>query len=144
MKFLRKQNFTLIEIVCAVVILALTFGGLLMSLHSSVFKVAVSNNAIQATLLAEKKMNSYKVMNWSEVPRSEEGLLDPTASEALRYKMISKLDVNDMGGFLHIAMTVTFPSDGAEDHTYDVMTDIALAPGEVDPSDIALQELDQQ
>ncbi len=144
MKSLCKKHFTLIEIVCATVILALAFGGLLMALHASLFKVAVSNNAIQATLLAEKKLNSYRIMNWTEIPKTEEGQLDLTASEGLRYKMVSHLETNDMGGFLHISMTVSFPSEGQKDHTFEVITDIALEPGEVNSDDTILRQLDER
>ena len=121
------KYFTLIEIVCAIVILSFSLTSLVVIVNQNMIKVYTSSAAIKCVQAAENKLNGYRAMPWAEIPASESGALVPSDTEAYQYEMTSVMQSNEYGNFVHITLTVTFPAVRTEKKNgFVLVTDIAL------------------
>jgi type II secretory pathway pseudopilin PulG len=127
----KKTPFTIIEVICAIVIFAFAVSTLLISLNNAMFKVYLSNGAIKSVLASEQKLMEYRLKNWSEIPPSESGFLFPDETEAYSYEMNSQIIQNEFGGFLHIHFKAIFPNIYAEkERGFILETDVPIPASE--------------
>ena len=123
--------FTLIEIICAIVILSFALTTIVVVANQNMIKVITSGVAVKCALAAENKLNEYRMMPWSEIPASDSGLLLPKDTEAYKYEMISENSQNEYGCYVHILLKVTFPaSNSNKENGFYLETDIAVPGGD--------------
>ncbi|PCJ58496.1 MAG: hypothetical protein COA79_13355 [Planctomycetota bacterium] len=132
MKRSNHKKFNLIEIICAIVILSFALSTIMITMNNNMVKIRMAEGIIKSVPLAEKKLVEYKMMNWSEIPGTDQGFLAPEQTEALKFEMKSRLENNELGAFVHILLKVTFPSDSAEDGFYVLTTDVSVPSGEIE------------
>lgn len=127
---LRRQ-FTLIEVVCAIVILSFSLTSIVVAINQNMMKVVTSGVAIKCVMAAENKIAEYRIKNWSEIPPQDSGFLIPEETESYKYEMTSEVLQNEYGSFVHIIFTATFPaSRSSKSNGFVLETDIALPPNE--------------
>lgn len=136
----HNNNFTLIEIICAIVILSISLTTIVVAVNQNMMKVITSGVAVKCVLAAENKLVQYRMMNWSEIPNSEKGALIPTETDAYQYEMASELQQNEYGNFVHITLTVTFPaSRTTKSNGFILETDIAVPTNDSKNMDDAIR-----
>lgn len=114
---IRKRSnlyFTLIEIICAIVILSFALTSLVVAANQNMIKVITSAAAIKCVIAAEAKLADYRTKHWSEIPPSESGPLIPEETEAYQFEMVSEEYQNEFGNFVHIVLTITFPASNTD------------------------------
>lgn len=130
---IRKNShlFTLVEVICAIVILSFSLTSIVISINQNMIKVITSGVAIKCVLAAQNKLAEYRMKNWSEIPPQDSGFLMPEESESYKYEMTSELVQNEYGSFVHIIFTTTFPaSRSSKSNGFVLQTDIALPANE--------------
>lgn len=136
-----KSYFTLIEIICCIVILAFALTSLVVAANQNIIKVLTSGAAVKGVLAAEAKLAEYRNKNWSEIPSSESGSLMGEDTESFQYEMASEPVQNEYGNFLHIMLTVTFPaSNTTKKNGFILVTDIAVSPSDSKKMEDALMD----
>lgn len=130
-KFKSKALFTLIEVICAIVILSFALTSIVVAINQNMIKVITSSVAIKCVLAAENKIAEYRIKNWGEIPTSDSGFLMPEETESYKYEMTSEVVQNEYGSFVHIIFTTTFPaSRSSKTNGFVLETDIAISPNE--------------
>lgn len=123
----QNSNFTLIEIVCCIVILSFALTSIVVVANQNMIKVITSGAAIKCVMAAEAKLAEYRVKDWSEIPPTESGPLILGDTEAYQYEMSSEPNQNEFGSFMHIILTVTFPASNTnKKNGFILETDIAI------------------
>ena len=132
MKKTRKIfYFTLIEIICCIVILAFALTSLVVAANQNMIKVLTSGLAVKGVIAAESKLEEYRIKPWNEIPPSESGALIPSETESFQYEMTSEATQNEYGNFLHIVFKVTFPASyTSKKNGFILETDIAIPKNE--------------
>lgn len=135
-----KNPFTLIEIICAIVILSFSLTSLVVAVNQNMMKVYTSSIAVKCVIAAENKLMQYRIMKWSEIPPSDEGTLMPTESEAYRFQMASEFQQNEYGNFIHVVLKVSFPAARTTDtNGFILETDVAVPASDAKGIDEAVR-----
>ena len=127
MKRVFSYHFTLIEIVCAIVILGFALTSLVVAVNQNMIKVITSGAAVKCVLAAENKLAEYRLKNWSEIPPTDSGFLIPEETEAFKFEMVSENNLNEYGSFVHIILKATFPaSNSNKENGFVLETDVSV------------------